>query len=236
MRIVAFDIESEDLKADKGSLLCVGYQVLGQEYTYCPSILEHGSFTQKDGWDDRALLIHIRDILSKADMWITHYGKGFDEKFLNTRLIIQGLDPLPPIPHVDTYLNILKNHTMLTSKKLGNAAKEFGLRNQKEGLPWLYWLRARRGYEPAIRAMADYCKQDVRTTVELYEKTRALTSGHPNLGLGEEKPVCPICIADALEKRGTSKKQTGIDQRYHCTACGAWSRAPIQKKGEGAIR
>lgn len=237
--IIIFDIETTDFNADKGELLCVGYKRLGEGTTKLTTVLEDEQwFSQKSGIDDRALLKRVYGILSAADGWIAHNGRGFDEKFLNTRLAIQGMSPLPPIPMVDTYLNILRGGTKLSSRRLGKAAASFGLAQAKDSLPWSYWLQARRGYEPAVRRIGVYCKQDIRVTEALYLKVRNLCKTHHNFSLlnDDPRPACPICGSFDLQSRGISVRRTGKDRRYHCQSCGGWSRAPIGPKKEGRLR
>lgn len=239
-KIIVWDIETTDFKADRGELLCIGYQILGQKKVYCPRIydFEDEWFNQKDGLLDRQLLEHIVPILSDADMWVTHNGKGFDLKFVNTRLMIQGMPPLPPIPHTDTYHNILKNQTALRSRKLGYVAETMGFTQQKGKLTWNWWKQAMRGYQPAIKMIADYCQQDIRTTVELYEKFRPLHPGHPNLSLvfNPGQHSCPRCMSTRMEKRGRrTARRTGTNQRYQCKDCGGWSQTNVGKKKEGIL-
>lgn len=237
--IIIWDIETTDFNADKGQLLCVGWKKLGSPKSHCPSVLDYpnASFSKKNGYDDRALLKEAYEILANADMWIHHNGKGFDEKFMNARLLIHGMDPLPQTASVDTYHSILRNGVKLSSRRLGAAALTFKLDHEKTKLSWDRWLEARRGYIPAVREIVKYCKKDVAVTESLYERIKPLCRTHPNFSLMLDKRVCPICGKEGtLHKRGLYIRRAGKDQRYQCQSCGGWSKASIGKKKMGVIQ
>ncbi len=77
-------------------LLCASWKVLGEKSinTVCIKTSEK---------DDYRVVKTLRDALAEADILVGHNIDKFDFKFLNARLLYHKLDPLPPIPSVDTY-------------------------------------------------------------------------------------------------------------------------------------
>ena len=63
------------------------------------------------------------DILKDADEIVTHNGKSFNVKVLNTRLAYYGMPPLPKMHHVDT--KHAAKGLSLYSNSLANVAKFF---------------------------------------------------------------------------------------------------------------
>ena len=101
-KILFWDIESSDLKADFGIMLAFGYKFLGEEEAHVITISDLKLF-KKDRTDDSELVRLAYDILCSADMWCTYYGSRFDIKFIQSRLLYHKVGILPPIPHVDLY-------------------------------------------------------------------------------------------------------------------------------------
>jgi len=106
-KLLVYDIESSGLNANFASMLTFGYKWYGEPHntTKVISVQDTNGVCKccnrvKDPSNDKALLEQVYPILSEADAWITWYGKGFDEKFLQTRYLYHRLKPLPPcLPH-----------------------------------------------------------------------------------------------------------------------------------------
>lgn len=78
----------------------------------------------------------------------------------------------------------------------------------------------------AWKTMREYNIQDVILLEQVYEKLQPWVTNHPNFGLfvNSDRPICPNCGSNHLQKRGTYYTKTLSYQRYHCQECGAWSR------------
>jgi predicted RNA-binding Zn-ribbon protein involved in translation (DUF1610 family) len=170
------------------------------------------------------------EVLKTADVVVTHNGKKFDWKFLQTRLIHHGFTPLPKIIHVDTcaeskkYLFAFNNSLKVLSKFLTGSAK-------KENGGWSLWVDVSLKKPAALKLMTAYCKQDVVVLEKLFKKIRPLIKSLPdaNLFTGHEHD-CPNCGSTRLQRRGELVTRTNRLQRYHCSDCGAWSS--VSKKGK----
>src|SRR2546422_1038038 len=88
--ICTFDLESTGLKGDYNSILCVSIK---------PWHAKPVSFVVDRPGNDRVILADVRDELHKYDCWVSYYGKGFDQKMIQSRLLVHGLNPLVKRPH-----------------------------------------------------------------------------------------------------------------------------------------
>jgi predicted RNA-binding Zn-ribbon protein involved in translation (DUF1610 family) len=79
--------------------------------------------------------------------------------------------------------------------------------------------------------MKKYNCQDVVSTLKLYLRLRPWIEGHPNLGVydASDKPLCPKCGSEHLQRRGVARKQQGMYARFQCTSCGGWSRGKMME-------
>ena len=210
-------------KAELQSILSFGFKIEGEKKPSCYNAWEFDGWS-KDRHDDSALVSVIYDVLHDADAIVTHNGKHFDLKVLNTRLMYHGYPPLPAgIKHIDTR-QVLKKLS-LYSNSLDNAAKFFGLDNKIHwGNKWETWYRFAFGLDTAKdrKQMDEYCKMDVEVLAQLYKKTRPIHGNQGfNRNLLSERPVCPTCGEDKLIKHGTHVTTTVSKQRWHCKGCGS---------------
>lgn len=106
-QLVFFDIEALGLTADYGSIICVSFKPYGKK-PYTLSIKQAGN--------DQKLVREVRDELLKYSCWCTFFGKGFDVKYLDTRLLKWGLRPVRGLrPHLDLFFTAKSN--LLTGRK-----------------------------------------------------------------------------------------------------------------------
>lgn len=162
-KLVFFDIESNGLNADYNSTLVVSFKPYGEK-PYSLSVKQVGN--------DQKLVNEARKELSKYHSWASYYGKGFDVKFLNTRLMKWGLEPLPKRHHIDMYF-ILKAHTAMSRKSMAQFARFLRLDEQKMDVTPGVWSEI--SYKPEhLVTMIERCESDVSVLEELYKHTRHL--------------------------------------------------------------
>jgi uncharacterized protein YprB with RNaseH-like and TPR domain len=92
-RIGSFDIETTDLAANFGTIVCACIKELGGGTA---------TFVTR-GDSDKRTAERIRDELRQYDYITTWYGAKFDMPFLTTRLLINEADPLGALRHLDLY-------------------------------------------------------------------------------------------------------------------------------------
>ena len=162
--IAVFDLETTDLSADFGRLLC------GSILSY-PS-MEMRTFRYddyaKDPHDDRRLAVAIRDALESHHITVGYYSKGFDIPFLNTRLLVHGERRLNPGLHVDPIWFYRGWRGMkVRSSSMKVIAKVLNLDEQKMDVPDETWINARHGSKEAMDVVCERCESDVRVTMKI---------------------------------------------------------------------
>lgn len=221
-KIVLWDLETTNLNANFGYLLCFGWKILGEKKTNAISITEFPQF-KKDPTNDRSLVKAAYSELANADAWVTWYGSRFDVPYLSSRLLYHKLPFLPPVPHIDGWW-IARKHLRLNSNRLASVSSFLDI-EEKTPLDGPTWIRAAAGHEKSIKYVVEHCLQDVVVLEEAYLRIRPLMRTHPNLNvISEEANVCPTCGSKKLQKRGVSITRVATRQRYMCNACGAWSK------------
>jgi DNA-directed RNA polymerase subunit RPC12/RpoP len=222
-------------KAELQSIMSFGYKILGTKEAQCLNAWDFQQSWNDDRHDDSALVQFIYDTLHDADEIVTHNGKRFDLKVLNTRLAYWGMPPLPKIHHVDTKV-VLKSHLSLYSNSLADAAKFFKLDDKMSiSGKWGLWERIafKEDTREDRRVMDEYCRQDVDTLEQLYLKIRPFHGNHAvnkNHWSDDENPVCPTCGSSNLTKNGVRRNQTKVYQRYICNDCGTTCRTNKKDK------
>ena len=219
-RIVFFDIESTNLKANFGYCLCFGWKQLGGK-TRVLSVTQYRQHAS-DPTNDAPLMRDVHRILTdEADIIVSYYGKEFDRKFLNTRMLLAGLPPLPPLSHehVDLYYTA-RGNLALHSNRLAVVAETLGCPVAKTPLSGPIWTRAMAGHKPAIKYIINHCARDVDVLEWCYLKLRPFVRQHPWVVL--KGSGCRVCGSAKGQRRGFSAANGVIQQRVRCMDCGAW--------------
>lgn len=221
-KILAFDIECSHLKADFGTILCIGYKWLGQKKVYVPSVLEYDSW-KKCKINDSDLIRDFAKIMEEADVWLTYNGKRFDVPYLYAKMIEYGIQIPPNTPHLDIYWTV-KSNMALSRKSLANVSWFMKLDAEKTPVDGRDWKLAATGDEKAIKYVVDHCKADVDLLEEAYLKLRPLIRGHVRVaGYGP----CRACGSKDIERRGYAMTSTkGRRIRIKCKDCGSWESRP----------
>lgn len=221
------------LKGELGSILCFGYQIEGQRKPKSINLWDFPTW-EKDRQDDSLMVQAIYEILHDADEIVTHNGKRFDLKYLNTRLVKHGLPILPKIHHVDTKV-VLKRHLSLYSNSLDAAAKFMGIEEKmKINDKWSLWYRIAFGIHTKkdLKIMDKYCKQDVDVLRQLHRATLSLhgnDSVNKNVWVDANKKVCPSCGSSDLTSNGHRVTGGTKYKRMFCGNCGSWSKLNVRE-------
>lgn len=218
------DYPGKTLRASINSIICFGYKRLGEKKTHCISAWDFPKRWAKNVNDDYEVVMAAYNILKDADGMVTHNGKRFDLKFLNTRLAFYKKPALPNIPHVDTCA-VAKARLYLYDNRLNTLAKFLNCGKKLENGGWSLWEKVLQRKPSACRLMVRYCKQDVAVLEKIFFKLRGRCSpaALPNHNLFLEKQnVCAACGSSKLQKNGTrANGHTGFYQRLLCLTCGA---------------
>jgi uncharacterized protein YprB with RNaseH-like and TPR domain len=230
-KICLFDIECTNLNANFGYILCVGYKWFGEKKNHIISITDSPTW-DTDPTNDKWVVSETAKVLNQADILVGWYSSKFDFPYLQSKLLMHGLKPMPPIPHVDGW-RISRYKMKLTSNRLATVTSFFGLED-KTPLNGPIWIKAAAGHKPSINYVIRHCRQDVEVLEQVYNKIRPLCTTHPNVSIAlDDTSGCPICGSSRVHKRGFSIARTCKRQRYQCMDCGGWSSGkPIAIAGE----
>lgn len=241
-RIVTLDIETSPILAyvwslwkqnvglnqivEDWSILSFCYKWLGDKKVHYADCRGQGTAVR----DDFLLLQALHAVLDEADIVVAQNGKKFDVRKINARFLIEGFTPPSPFKVVDTMLEA-RSIAAFTSNRLEwlSAVLTDTPKSKHNKFPGFgLWTECLADNELAWKEMEKYNIIDVRATEKLYLKLRPYIVGHPNIGNyidGDDTPVCPKCGSHKLQKRGTSRTQVGVYDRYQCNTCGGWSRS-----------
>lgn len=220
--------------ADLGFILCMGWKVLGEKKVHLESIRDYNDGT----WmDDGPLIARLQEILSGADMWVTYNGIRCDVPFLQTRLLINHLPMLPPMPHKDLIYTV-RHKLKLSRNRLMDIQNAMEMTNEKTPVRMMQWLKAvAKQDDEAMDEIEHHCKQDVLVLEECYQSLAPIVMSHPRLHGYEDlagRPVCNKC-GGLMESRGTYVTAGKVNKRkLHCLStngavCGGWETRPIPK-------
>src|SRR3990167_3691686 len=235
-KVITYDIEATGLKADFAFLLCAAFCDVDTAKTKLLSLSQYG----KDNilGNEEKLVKDVAAEFNNADVLVSYYGKGFDRKFLNAKMLEYSLPPLPNIPEVDLYYTA-KSNLALSRKSLQNVAYYIKAENSKTPVEGRLWKAAQTGNLRALRAIEKHNIADVEVLRDVYLKLRPLVRQQPRLG-GADINACPA--GHSVENGGKAQKR-GImyttlqkpKQRLQCITrsesgdvCGAWYSIPLE--------
>jgi uncharacterized protein YprB with RNaseH-like and TPR domain len=162
--LIFVDIEAMGLRGDYNSVLCVSIKPYGKKaYTF--QITKPGN--------DRNVVKEAKAALEEAQCWATYYGKGFDIKMLNTRLLRWEMDPIEKRPHIDMYYS-LKSNLLTARKSQGHLLSWLKLPEQKMTVSADDWSAVASDPKRIMPTMVKRCESDVKGLEDLYKRTRHL--------------------------------------------------------------
>ena len=178
MRIVSYDLETTDLRANMGIILCASFQEIvppgyyGNHHDTPPRPytfkLEVNDSNRYDPDPDKELAIAIREELKKYNAAVCWNGKMFDRPFLNSRLLFHGEEPWNPQFHIDAMYYAGGTSNRIGSRRLASVQQFLQLENEKPALDWAIWKRAMRGDKAAMKEVVRHCEIDVGALAEAY--------------------------------------------------------------------
>ena len=228
-RILFFDIESTNLAANFGTILCIGWKWHGSKVCRVPTILDTGG---KDCLDDKGLVKKFAEVYNTADYTCGWYSSRFDIPMIRTKLLKHRLPPLAPIPHLDLW-RTARYKLKLHSNRLQVVQEFLGTTHDKTPIHFDDWLKAAVGDRKALAHVRKHCELDVRVLEEVFDIMRPLIVDEPNRGLmtGETGLVCQSCGSSDVQARGTYISLTRRYKRYNCQSCGKWMKVRVAEKG-----
>jgi hypothetical protein len=245
-RILAYDIETSPLISytwgtyqtdvieviEDYQILTVAWQWVGEKKVH---VIGQDDFKgYKPGVnDDTELVKFIHTLYCEADAVVGHNSISFDDKKVQTRMLIRGLPPPTPYKQIDTK-RIAKRIGSFTSNKLKDLAKDLSVAQKGQSGGFETWKGCLAGNPKAWKQMKKYNKQDIPPLVDLYLKFRPWDKQAIPLNVMESRPEsCPKCAGDRMTRCNTyTHVKTGaVYEYYRCMALGcggmAKRRVPI---------
>lgn len=180
---------------------------------------------KKDKENDKSLVEDLRDVFDRADIIIAHNGDRFDIRKSNARFIANGLLPPSTYKTIDT-LKIARRYFKFTSNSLNELAAtlDCGAKLPNEGFH--LWKSCMEGDPAAWVKMKKYNAHDIVLLEKVYARLAPWHKSHPDITLYGEKsdrPHCPACASDKMQRRGFEILLKRRRYRYQCQDCGKWS-------------
>lgn len=219
-KILYLDIEScgvNALRSDLGFVVCFGYKWNYEREAHCLTITRH----DLRRFDDKKLLIKASRLIEEADILVGHFASVFDRRFIQGRLLINNLPPIPATRLRDTCM-IARSVANYSSNRLKHLAKILSFKNQKLDNNWpTAWFLVMQGNMEALRGMATYCKGDVLALEELYNRLLPFDNAHPRIY--DDRTKCRAC-GGHVQYRGICFVGENKYRRTQCQECGKWDR------------
>lgn len=179
------------------------------------------------GEDDSRIVASLYTIVNKADIIVAHNGKQADIPWMNSRFILNNLQPPKPFITVDT-LEVARRQFGFSSNKLDALAGYFNIPH-KLHTDFQLWKECMEGKQQSLDYMLEYNKMDVKILEEVYLKLAPWIKNGPNMNtlLNSEVPVCANCGSEAIELIPNQYYYTSVGKYtlHRCKDCGAVSRS-----------
>lgn len=177
------------------------------------------------------MLQSLWDLLDAADVVVHYNGNRFDIPVVNKEFLRYGFLPPSPAKQLDLY-QVAKSKFRFLSNKLDYICQYLEI-GKKSDTNFQLWVDCMNGDKDAWAKMEKYNKQDVLLLEGVYNRFKPWITNHPNVGayIGpKERPVCPNCGSEHLQRRGFAVTTTRRYQRFVCKDCGHWSRTTVAEK------
>ena len=157
------DIECANLNADFGTIVTVSIK----PYKQAPI-----TFHTRPG-RDKKLLKDVAEVMEEYAVWCTFYGKLFDIPFINSRLLVNNLPPLPKHHHIDMYW-VVKSRTRLSRRNQGHILSWLETPQDKMAVSPNVWANLASDYDEHIKTLVARCESDVIGLEAMYERVKHL--------------------------------------------------------------
>lgn len=137
-------------------MICWSASYVGQDKIYSDCV----SSEEAQGWTDKNILERLRGLMQSADIIAGHNVDAYDIKRINTRLLLNGLEPVIGKKTIDT-LKIARAKFTFESNKLDFISQRLGFK-AKDNITNDDWLNiVKRGDKATLKKVDTYCKGDV---------------------------------------------------------------------------
>lgn len=219
MKTLIFDIESTNLNANFGVILCISYKWAGTKKVHTISITDFPEF-KNDPTNDKRVVAEFLKVYKEADAVVAHYGEKFDRPMIQTKLLMHSRSIMPNTRLIDTW-RIAKTKLKLNSNRLDTLISALDIPHKKTPLSGPTWVRAMAGDRKAIKYVVEHCEADVRALDAVYEKLAPLMT--------ETLPKFHGCKNPDYRHNGLRTCNNKVYERLMCVSCGGWFKGKVQK-------
>ncbi len=172
--------------------------------------------------DDKRIVEDLAKLLRTAEIVIGHNVVRHDLKKTRGRILLHGLETLPPLRTIDT-LTIAKRDFGFDYNGMEPLLELAGIEAPKKiGMP--NWIKAMEGSSSALDLLNKYSIEDAQASEDLFEWMKPYVQRLVRMVDGPGW-MCPSCGSIDLVKRGEQKTQVSTFQRWQCKNCGHYSRS-----------
>jgi len=204
---------SPDNIIEERKIICISYKWEGSDKV------------QTLTWDrnkcDAELCRKFSKVASTADELVAHNGDRFDIKWFRTRCLIHDVEALPHYVSVDT-LKLAKSGFYFNSNRLDYLGGLLVGERKKDTGGFGLWKAVMNGDRKALKAMSEYCEQDVRLLEKVHHKLQGYTKQRTHVGVlaGGFKHHCPTCGSDHTKRSRIKVTAAGTPQvQMVCHGC-----------------
>ena len=172
LRVGILDIESTDLNAEDGRMLCACIKEVkkddlsGPVFTFA---VREKDYSVEKGWNDKRAVKELIKEMDKFDLILTWYGSRFDIPFINTRALFHKIKT-PDKNYRRDLCFVARGVGKLKSNRLATWGRFLFGKSGKSFLQWSLWQRAMRGHLPSLYYIITHCEKDVIETEKIYKR------------------------------------------------------------------
>jgi uncharacterized protein YprB with RNaseH-like and TPR domain len=167
-QLAFYDIESSNLSADFGCVVCVAIKPFGKRARV---------FVVRTVGKDAKIVNDVLRALEQFTIIAGFYSDRFDRPFLNTRAVINKLRPLSTnIKHLDLW-RVAKSTMKVSRRNQGHLLRVLKASQSKMNVDPHVWSElptVNRGSKRHLRTLIKRCKSDVESLEQLYRRMRPL--------------------------------------------------------------
>lgn len=172
---LVLDIETTNLSADLGVVLCVSYMSSrdeGEVVTLRNDVINPKDWKAGRRGNDRELVKRANEVIRNHDIIAAHYGMRFDLPFLRTRGMMQGLAVLPEKVVIDPWA-VARRKFKFQRNRLDGIAKALGAPDRKTPLDLQVWRAAMLdGDKASMDLIVEHCEADVRVLAFVLDQVK----------------------------------------------------------------
>lgn len=185
-------------------------EIIGERLTSIEAIIEDDSRIVKELWK----------LIDEADIVIAYNGRKADIPWMNTRFILNGLNPPSHYRIIDP-CEVAKKTFGFSSNKLDALAGYFNISHKME-TSFDLWKNCLAGDDKSLDYMLEYNKKDVKILEEVYLRMRNWIPNHPNISMYGDGNGCALCGSKDISILNNKYYYTsaGKYQLYKCNKCG----------------